>query len=65
MHLRSPSFDHGTISFFWAFGLGLYIWLGLRAVGVHNAAAFVIACVSGFAIFLFVRVYGEEDARRP
>jgi hypothetical protein len=63
MHLRSPSFDHGVISFFWAVGLGLYIWIGLRAVGVSNAPAFVIACVSGFAIFLFVRVYGEEERR--
>jgi hypothetical protein len=64
MHLRPPSFDHGVISFAWAIGLGLYIWLGLRSVGVSNAPAFVIACVGGFAIFLFVRVYGEEEPRR-
>jgi hypothetical protein len=65
MHLRSPSFDHGVISFAWAIGLGLYIWLGLRAVGVANAPAFVIACVSAFAIFLYVRIYGEEEPRKP
>jgi hypothetical protein len=65
LHLRPPSIDHGVISFLWAIGLALYIWLGLRAVGVGNAAAFVIACVGGFAIFLFVRVYGEEEPRRP
>jgi hypothetical protein len=65
VHLRSPSFDHGVISFLWALGLALFIWIGLRAIGVDNAAAFVIACVSGFAIFLFVRIYGEEEPRRP
>jgi hypothetical protein len=64
MHLRPPSYDHGVISFLWAVGLALYIWLGLRAVGFENAGAFVIACVAGFAIFLFVRVYGEEEPRR-
>jgi len=65
VHLRSPSFDHGVISFLWALGLALFIWIGLRAIGVGNASAFVIACVSGFAIFLFVRLYGEEEPRRP
>jgi hypothetical protein len=65
VHLRPPSIDHGVISFLWALGLGLFIWIGLRAVDVHNASAFVIACVSGFAIFLFVRIYGEEEPRRP
>ena len=65
MHLRSPSFDHGVVSFLWALGLALFIWIGLRAIGVSNASAFVIACVSGFAIFLFVRLYGEEEPRRP
>jgi hypothetical protein len=64
-HFRAPSIDHGVVSFIWAVVLALYIWLGLRAVGVGNAAAFVIACVGGFAIFLYVRVYGEEEARTP
>lgn len=65
MHLRPPSIDHGVISFLWAVGLGLFIWIGLRAVGFPSGAGFVIACVSGFAIFLFVRIYGEEEPRRP
>jgi hypothetical protein len=64
LHLRPPSIDHGVISFAWAVGLGLYIWIGLRAVGVGSAPAFVIACVGAFAIFLFVRIYGEEEPRR-
>ena len=64
MHLRPPSIDHGVISFVWAFGLGLYLWLGMLAIGVSGATAFVLAAVAGCAIFLFVRIYGEEDTRR-
>ena len=64
MHLpRPPSFDHGVISFLWAALLGLYIWAGLLAVGVSGATAFILAVVAGFLIFLFVRVYGEEEIR--
>jgi hypothetical protein len=65
MHLRLPSIDHGVISFLWAIGLGLYIWLGLLAVGVSHATAFILAAVSAFGIFLLVRIYGEEEPRRP
>lgn len=65
MHLRPPSIDHGVISLLWGVGLGLFVWIGLRAVGVENLTAFVIACVGAFAIFLFVRIYGEEEPRRP
>ena len=39
MHLRQPSIDRGVTSFLWAFGLGLYIWLGMLAVGVEGATA--------------------------
>ena len=65
MHLRPPSIDHGVISFVWAFGLGLYLWLGMLAIGVSGATAFVLAAVAACAIFLFVRIYGEDDPRRP
>ena len=65
MHLRSPSIDHGVISFLWAVGLGLYIWLGSLAVGVSSATAFIVAAVAAFGIFLLVRIYGDEEPRRP
>jgi len=42
----------------------LFIWLGLLAVGISGATAFILAAVSGAAIFLFVRVFGEEELRR-
>ncbi len=65
MHFRLPSVDHGVVSFLWGVGLGLYVWFGLLAIGVNGPAAFVIGCVAAFLIFLLVRVYGEEEPRRP
>lgn len=60
MHLRPPSIDHGVVSFLWAFGLGLFIWLGLLAIGVTGATAFIFGALSAGAIFIYVRLYGEE-----
>ena len=60
MHLRPPSIDRGVTSFLWAFGLGLFIWLGLMAVGVGRGTALMLALLSFGAIFLFVRIYGED-----
>ena len=64
MALRPPSIDHGVVSFLWAFGLGLFIWLGLLAIGVSGATAFIFGALSACAIFLFVRLFGEEELRR-
>ena len=65
MHLRPPSIDHGVISFAWALGLGLFIWLGQLAIGVSLPTAFILAALSGCAIFLYVRVYGEDEPEPP
>ena len=67
MHLRMPSIDHGVASFLWALVLAVIIWLGLLAVGVSEATAVVLALLSFGAIFLYVRIYGEEEPprRRP
>jgi hypothetical protein len=66
MHLRAPSIDHGVASFLWGFGLGLYLWIGMWAIGVSKATAFILGALGGAAIFLFVRHFGEEErqARR-
>ena len=61
MKLRPPSIDPGLTSFLWAFGLALYLWLFMLAVGVDGATAAILAAVSFFAIFLFVRLRGEEE----
>jgi len=58
-----PSFSQGFASFLWAFGLGLFIWLGLLAVGVGNGTAFLFALVSGVLIFFYVRLFGGHEFR--
>ncbi len=60
MHLRPPSIDHGVVSAMWAIGLGLFILLGLISLGVSVATAFILAGVAAGAIFLFVRIRGED-----
>jgi len=65
MHLRKPSTDHGVASFLWAVFFGLFIWIGGSAVGYASAMCFIVGCVAGFFIFLFVRAYGEDEPRRP
>ncbi len=65
MHLRPPSIDHGVKSFLWAVVFFGYLWFGMRAVGVSNATALILAAVAGAAIFLFVRLYGDEELGPP
>jgi hypothetical protein len=60
-----PALSHGVTSFVWSFFFGVYIWLGGVAIGVSRAIAFVLAVVAAFAIFVFVRTYGEDEPRRP
>jgi Flp pilus assembly protein TadB len=64
MHFRLPSFDHGTTSGFWAIGLGLYVFLGMLAIGVTLGLAVVVTVVAIGLIFLYVRLYGEDEVRR-
>ncbi|HTR33688.1 MAG TPA: hypothetical protein VMH47_07415 [Gaiellaceae bacterium] len=65
MHLRKPSTDHGVASFLWGLFFGAFIWIGGSAVGYSSAMCFVVGCVAGFFIFVYVRVYGEDEPRRP
>jgi hypothetical protein len=65
MHLRPPAIDHGLTSFLWALLLGGFIWVGSMSVGVSTGMGFILGAVSGFLIFVFVRVYGEDEPRRP
>jgi hypothetical protein len=61
MQIRPPSIDRGVVSFLWAFGLGLFLWLGMMSVGVSAGTAFIISVIAGGAIFLYVRIYGEPE----
>jgi hypothetical protein len=67
VHLRPPSIDHGIVSFVWAFVLGVLLWAFLLAIGISRPTAFIVAAVAACAIFLYVRVYGEDEPpkRRP
>ena len=65
VHLRPPSIDHGVQSFLWAVVFFLFLWFGMLAVGVSGGTAFVLALVLGALIFLFVRLFGEEELARP
>jgi hypothetical protein len=63
--MRLPAISHGVASFLWALGLAVYIWLFAEGVGMSRAFSVVTAGVAGCAIFLLVRIYGEDEPRRP
>ena len=60
VHLRMPSIDHGVQSFLWALLFFLILWLGLLSIGVSRATALILSLVAAGAIFLFVRLRGED-----
>ena len=66
MHLpRPPSIDRGTSAGLWAVGFGLYLFLGALAVGVGLGTSFIVSIVATGLIFLYIRVYGVDERRRP
>jgi hypothetical protein len=65
VHLPNPpSIDPGVMAFVWALLLSLYIYFGLLAIGVSGATAIVVTLVSFAAIWLFVRLRGEDGPSR-
>ena len=59
MHLRMPSIDKGVQAFIWALVFFLYIFFGMKVIGIDGATSLIVALVSGFLIFLFVRTRGD------
>ncbi len=57
---RPPSIDHGVVAFLWALGLAVFVYFGLVAVGASGATSIVLALVSFAAIWLIVRLRGED-----
>ena len=57
---RPPSVDHGIVSLLWAIGFALFIYFGLVAIGSSGAFSFLLAVIAGGAIWLFVRLQGED-----
>ena len=62
-HVRPPSIDKGVSAFLWAVGFVLYMWLGMIAVGIGKGTAFILAAVASSAIFLYIRIYGDDRRR--
>ena len=58
MHLRMPSIDQGVQAFLWAVFFFLLLWVGMLALEVSSATAFIVSLVAAGAIFLFVRLRG-------
>jgi hypothetical protein len=48
----------------WASFFFLYLWLGMLAVDVSGANAFIFSALLAAAIYLFVRTCSEEDPVR-
>jgi putative flippase GtrA len=63
VHLRSPSVDRGVQSFIWAVVFFLVLYLGMVAIAISKATAFVLSIVVAFLVFLFVRTRGDPDPR--
>jgi hypothetical protein len=63
MHLRAPSIDQGVQAFVWAVVFFVILWIGMLAVGVSGGTAFILSLVAAGAIFLFVRLNGDDTPR--
>jgi hypothetical protein len=61
---RPPAFSPGFQALVWGIVLGLYIWLGLLAIGTAAGSAFLFGLVSAVLIFFFVRLRGQDQLRR-
>ena len=48
----------------WAVVFAAYILFGGIAAGFSSADSLVVALVAGAAIFLYVRIYGEDESGR-
>jgi len=60
MHLRAPSVDKGVQAFIWALVFFLFLFFGMRLIGVEGATALVLSGVAAFVIFLLVRTRGDK-----
>jgi hypothetical protein len=63
VHLRLPSIAPGVAALLWGLGLGLYVWIGLLAIGTSGPVAFILGLLSAGAIFLLVRRFGTDGRR--
>jgi hypothetical protein len=64
MHLRPPAFSPGFTALVWGLVLGLYIFLGLLAIGISSASALLWSILACVLIFFYVRLYGADQLNR-
>jgi hypothetical protein len=64
VHLRVPSIAPGVQAFVWALVFAVYVWAFMLGVGVSDAVSGIVGAVAGGAVFLLVRLYGADLARR-
>ena len=64
MHLRPPAFSPGFTALVWGLVLGLYIFVGLLAIGISTASSLLWAILATFLIFFYVRLYGADQLNR-
>lgn len=58
MHLQS--IDQGVQAGAWAVFFFLVLWPGMLALGVSGPTALILSLIAAAAIFLFVRLRGED-----
>jgi hypothetical protein len=63
MHLRMPAFSPGFSAFVWGLVLGIYIILGMLAIGISKGTSLVTGVLAGFLIFFYVRLTGADQLR--
>ena len=62
--LRPPAFSPGFTSLLWGIGLGLFVWIGLLAIGMSAGTAFLFGVVAAVLIFFYVRLFGADQLNR-
>ncbi len=58
-----PSIDPGISAFIWGVVFGVFVWLGLRAVGAPQATSAIFAALTLVASFLLIRTRGAGSRR--
>jgi hypothetical protein len=59
-----PAFSQGTVAFFWAVGLGLFVFVLMLGIAVGLGTSLVVSIVSGLVIFFAVLLFGQDRAGR-
>ena len=63
-HFRLPSIAPGVQAFIWGLVFGVYTWLFAAGAGVDGAVAGILGALVLAAVFLLVRLSGEDLTRR-